>query len=89
MYTAAALLSVLAVASAQQVGTQTPETHPKITWSKCSSGGSCTTTNAEVVIDSNWRWLHAGKSLAHESKGSGWEDSMDTTIVVPGWTMAC
>lgn len=57
---ALALLSLLASAKAQQVGTQQTETHPKITWSKCSgSGGSCTSQNAEVVIDSNWRWLHS------------------------------
>lgn len=57
---ALALLSLLAAANAQQVGTQQTETHPKLTWSKCSgSGGSCTSQNAEVVIDSNWRWLHS------------------------------
>lgn len=59
---ALALLSLLAAVKAQQVGTQQSETHPKITWSKCTgSGGSCTSTNAEVVIDSNWRWLHSTK----------------------------
>jgi cellulose 1,4-beta-cellobiosidase len=72
MYSLAALLSVLAVASAQEVGTQTAETHPKITWSKCSSGGSCTSTNAEVVIDSNWRWLHAAGGTTNCYDGNKW-----------------
>ncbi|KAI1817827.1 glycoside hydrolase family 7 protein [Poronia punctata] len=56
---ALALAALAGVATAQQVGTQTTETHPKLTWKKCSSGGSCSTVNAEVTIDSNWRWLHS------------------------------
>jgi cellulose 1,4-beta-cellobiosidase len=56
-----ALFSMLALARAQKAGTQTPETHPKLSWSKCSSGGSCTSQSGEVVIDANWRWLHTGK----------------------------
>lgn len=55
-----ALLSLLGVASAQQAGTLQSETHPKMSWSKCSSGGSCSTAQGEVVIDSNWRWVHNG-----------------------------
>lgn len=55
-----AFLSLLAYANAQKVGTDTPETHPKITWSDCSSG-SCSKVNAEVVIDANWRWVHGGR----------------------------
>jgi len=55
---------LVALATAQQVGKQTAETHPKMTWKKCSGKGgtSCTTVNGEVVIDSNWRWLHTSDS---------------------------
>ncbi|KAK6068164.1 cellulose -beta-cellobiosidase [Seiridium cupressi] len=52
------LAGLSSLASAQRVGTQTTEKHPKSSWSKCASGGSCTSQNAEVVIDSDWRWLH-------------------------------
>jgi cellulose 1,4-beta-cellobiosidase len=54
----AAALPLMSLATAQQVGKQQSETHPKMSWKKCSGAGSCTTVNAEVVIDSNWRWLH-------------------------------
>jgi cellulose 1,4-beta-cellobiosidase len=57
-----ALLSMLAFARAQKAGTQTPETHPKLSWSKCTSGGNCQSASGEVVIDANWRWLHTSKS---------------------------
>jgi len=49
---------LVALATAQQVGKQQTETHPKMTWKKCTGKGSCTTVNGEVVIDANWRWLH-------------------------------
>jgi hypothetical protein len=52
------LAALMGGAVAQQVGTQTTETHPKMTWQKCSSGGSCSTVNGEVTIDANWRWVH-------------------------------
>lgn len=34
------------------------ETHPTMTWEKCTAAGSCTTQQGSVVIDSNWRWVH-------------------------------
>ncbi|KAK4118531.1 glycoside hydrolase family 7 protein [Parathielavia appendiculata] len=70
----AAALPLMSLATAQQVGKQQTETHPKMTWKKCSSGGSCTTVNGEVVIDSNWRWLHdsSGKNCYD---GNKWTDA--------------
>jgi cellulose 1,4-beta-cellobiosidase len=72
----AALAALLGVAAAQQVGTQTTETHPKMTWSKCSSGGSCTTVNGEVTIDANWRWVHDKGGYSNCYTGNAW----NTTI---------
>jgi cellulose 1,4-beta-cellobiosidase len=60
MYTKAILLSLIAAASAQQVGTEQAETHPSMTWSKCTGTGgtSCALQSGKVVLDSNWRWVH-------------------------------
>lgn len=60
MFRAAALFSftLLAVVGAQQVGTNTAETHPSISVQECTAGGSCTTQQRSVVLDANWRWLH-------------------------------
>jgi len=70
----AAALPLVGMATAQQVGTQTAETHPKITWKKCSSGGSCSSVSAEVVIDANWRWLHdANQKNCYD--GNKWTDA--------------
>jgi len=60
MHKLAALSSLFATTAVrgQGVGTQQTETHPKITWQKCSAKGSCTNQNGEIVIDANWRWVH-------------------------------
>jgi cellulose 1,4-beta-cellobiosidase len=70
-----ATLSLLATAKAQLVGTSTPETHPKLTWQKCTGAGSCSNVNGEVVIDANWRWIH-------DSSGTNCYDGN-------AWTSAC
>jgi cellulose 1,4-beta-cellobiosidase len=70
--TGVCLASLLAAASAQQVGTQQTETHPKLTWKRCSSGGSCSTVNGEVAIDSNWRWLHTTSGTTNCYDGNKW-----------------
>ncbi|KAG4218169.1 Exoglucanase 1, partial [Phytophthora cactorum] len=63
---------LLGLASAQQVGKEQTETHPKLSWKKCTSGGSCTQTNAEVTIDSNWRWLHSTSGTENCYDGNKW-----------------
>lgn len=44
--------------SAWVIGTQQTETHPKLTWQRCTGTGgrSCSNVNGEIVIDANWRW---------------------------------
>lgn len=63
---AIAALSLLALAKAQKVGTDTAETHPSMSWSTCTGSGSCTEQPGEVVIDANWRWTHGGKYSSME-----------------------
>ncbi|KAL8393746.1 hypothetical protein RB595_003477 [Gaeumannomyces hyphopodioides] len=66
------LASLLAAAKAQQVGTQTTETHPKMTWQKCTGKASCSNVNGEVTIDSNWRWLHTTSGTTNCYDGNKW-----------------
>lgn len=70
--TGAILAGLLAVARGQQVGTNDAETHPKLTWQKCTSAGSCTNVNGEVVIDSNWRWTHVTGGYTNCYDGNDW-----------------
>lgn len=59
MFPAASLLALtlLAVVRAQQIGTNTPEVHPSLSWETCTASG-CTANAGQVVLDANWRWLH-------------------------------
>ncbi|CAK7200773.1 Exoglucanase 1 [Sporothrix eucalyptigena] len=77
MYTnIAAFSTFLALVAGQQVGTQTTETHPKMTWQKCSGAGSCTTVNGEVTIDANWRWLHDKGGYTNCYTGNAWNTTV-------------
>jgi cellulose 1,4-beta-cellobiosidase len=80
----AALSALLGIAASQQVGTSTTETHPKMTWQQCTSGGSCTTKNGEVTIDSNWRWVHDKGGYTNCYTGNAW----NTTICKDSKTCA-
>jgi cellulose 1,4-beta-cellobiosidase len=66
----------LGTGKAQQVGTNTAEVHPSLTWQKCTSGGSCTSQNGKVVIDSNWRWLHTTSGYTNCYTGNTWDTSL-------------
>lgn len=66
------ILALLAAGvEAQQAGTLDPEAHPPMSWQNCASG-SCTTTNAEVVIDANWRWTHTVEGSEGCYEGNEW-----------------
>ncbi|KAG8983287.1 Exoglucanase 1 [Tulasnella sp. JGI-2019a] len=60
MFQSAVLLSasLFAIGRAQQIGTNTPEVHPALSWSKCTTAGGCVTQAGQVVLDANWRWVH-------------------------------
>ncbi|KAG5651304.1 hypothetical protein H0H81_009129 [Sphagnurus paluster] len=66
----------LAVASAQQVGTQQAENHPKLSWQKCTKGGCTTQAQGAVVLDANWRWLHNVGGYTNCYTGNTWDKSL-------------
>nr|BAF57418.1 putative glycosyl hydrolase family7 [uncultured symbiotic protist of Mastotermes darwiniensis]BAF57428.1 putative glycosyl hydrolase family7 [uncultured symbiotic protist of Mastotermes darwiniensis] len=53
------------------VGTNTAETHPKLTW---KNGGQ--TVNGEVTVDSNWRWTHTKGSTKNCYDGNLWSKDL-------------
>ncbi|KAF3385095.1 Exoglucanase 1 [Penicillium rolfsii] len=77
IYKGALLLSALLNSvHAQQVGTLATETHPSLTWSKCSAGGSCTQVTGSVVIDANWRWVHSTSGSTNCYTGNTWDATL-------------
>jgi cellulose 1,4-beta-cellobiosidase len=69
------LLSALAAAQAQQVGTNAAEKHPGMSWKSCSKGGSCQSKAGKVVLDANWRWLHTKGTTTNCYDGNDWKKS--------------
>ncbi|RFU76296.1 cellobiohydrolase i [Trichoderma arundinaceum] len=72
----AAISAILATARAQQVCTTQPETHPPLTWQKCTTGGACTTQSGSVVIDANWRWTHSVQNTQNCYDGNTWSSTL-------------
>lgn len=72
---ALAFASLLVAARAQQVGTNTAETHPPLTVSKCTASG-CTTSAQSIVIDANWRWLHTTTGYTNCYTGNTWNATL-------------
>ena len=66
------------LARGQQVGTLQTETHPSMTWEKCTAAGSCTQQAGKVVIDSNWRWVHdkTSGSTTNCYTGNTWDATL-------------
>ena len=74
-YIAPAIAAIVACANAQKVCTSTPEVHPSLSWSKCTSGG-CSSQAGSVVIDANWRWTHAYPSGSNCYTGNTWDATL-------------
>jgi len=72
---ALAFASLLVAARAQQVGTNTAETHPPLTVSECTASG-CTTSTQSIVIDANWRWLHTTTGYTNCYTGNTWNATL-------------
>ncbi|KAG6907917.1 Exoglucanase, partial [Tephrocybe rancida] len=78
-------LSFLAIVSAQQVGTLTAETHPKLPWYKCTKSGGCASqSTGAVTLDANWRWTHSTSGSTNCYTGQTW----DKTLCPDGATCA-
>ncbi|KAF9525304.1 family 7 glycoside hydrolase [Crepidotus variabilis] len=72
-------LATLAGIRGQQVGTYQTETHPSLTWQKCTKGGSCSTVSGSIVLDSNWRWVHKTGDYTNCYTGNTWNTTICKT----------
>eukprot|EP00547_Thalassionema_nitzschioides_P009098 CAMPEP_0194226570 /NCGR_PEP_ID=MMETSP0156-20130528/42127_1 /TAXON_ID=33649 /ORGANISM="Thalassionema nitzschioides, Strain L26-B" /LENGTH=734 /DNA_ID=CAMNT_0038958965 /DNA_START=240 /DNA_END=2441 /DNA_ORIENTATION=+ len=54
----ALLLASVKKNSAQQAGTYETEGKPTITLKECTINGGCTSRQAKLTLDANWRWIH-------------------------------
>lgn len=73
---ALAVAALFVYATAQQVGTNTPENHPPLTVQTCTRSGGCQSQSKSVVIDSNWRWTHVTSGYTNCYTGNEWDKSI-------------
>ena len=69
------LLPVLLVSSrtlAQQAGTLS-EDKPTITLKECTLAGGCTSRQAKLTLDANWRWIHEVGGYENCYTGDKWD----------------
>lgn len=70
-------LALAALVAAQKVGNLVLEQHPQLSWQKCSISSnettSCSTIDAEVVLDAEWRWLRNANSISNCYTGNQWD----------------
>ncbi|KAF7977021.1 hypothetical protein HWV62_4970 [Athelia sp. TMB] len=78
MFPAATLLafSFLAAVRAQQIGTQTAEVHPTLSFQKFTAPGVSTTVAGQVTLDANWRWLHTTSGYTNCYTGNEWDATL-------------
>ncbi|CAH0484338.1 unnamed protein product [Peronospora farinosa] len=70
----AATASLAAViTNAQQVGTNTAETHPSLTTQTCTKGSCTEDSKTSIVLDANWRWLYKQGTSTNCYTGNKWD----------------
>jgi cellulose 1,4-beta-cellobiosidase len=50
------LLALVSMARSLLAGANTTDSHARLPWKECSSGGPCPIRNDNATVDSNWRW---------------------------------
>ena len=66
------LLSSLEDVIAQQKGTFETEGRPTITLKECTIADGCTSRQAELTLDANWRWIHSTSGSSNCYTGNQW-----------------
>lgn len=65
------VICLLGLVSGQGAGTLQQETHPKLDFAECDASG-CKSFTKEIVLDSNWRWVH-DQSGTNCYSGNSWD----------------
>ena len=70
------VLLIVAMARAQQIGTQQAENHPPLTTYTCDATGACTPESSELTLDANWRWTNKVGTSTNCYTGDEWDTSI-------------
>jgi len=66
-------ISTFGCGSGQQAGTLEQEEKPTITLKECTIAGGCTSKQAKLTLDANWRWIHHTSGYENCYTGNDWD----------------
>lgn len=66
------IISTLGLTRSQQPGSLEQEEKPTITLKECTIAGGCTSTQAKLTLDANWRWIHSTSGYENCYTGNEW-----------------
>ena len=61
---------------AQQAGTLEQEEGPTITLKECTVAAGCSSTQASLTLDANWRWIHSTSGSNNCYTGNTWDTGL-------------
>merc|ERR1712176_1727702 len=71
-YIASIVLFVQELVNGQQAGYLEQEGNPTMTLKECTIEGGCTSRQAKLTLDANWRWIHATSGYENCYSGDSW-----------------
>jgi cellulose 1,4-beta-cellobiosidase len=71
-YIASVILFAQELVNGQQAGYLEQEVNPTITLKECTIEGGCTSSQAKLTLDANWRWIHATSGYENCYTGDTW-----------------
>lgn len=66
----------LGAVRSQQAGTLEREGNPTIPLRECTRAGGCTSRDAKLVMDANWRWVHSTSGYVGCFKDAKWNEQL-------------
>jgi len=71
-YIASVILFIQELVNGQQAGYLEQEGNPTMTLKECTIEGGCTSRQAKLTLDANWRWIHATSGYENCYSGDSW-----------------
>jgi len=71
-YIASVILFIQELVNGQQAGYLEQEGNPTMTLKECTIEGGCTSRQAKLTLDANWRWIHATSGYENCYSGDTW-----------------
>jgi cellulose 1,4-beta-cellobiosidase len=71
-----AIATAIVAVSAQKPGSLKQEKHPDIQTSTCTKSGGCQQKAGKIVVDENWRWIHAAGKPKDCYHGNQWDPTL-------------